>query len=154
MRMEDASLAVGALATKGDSPINLVEFRTALDEPSDFLWALFSENFDGLTLGPFVSSSESGGSGADWTDVPPTGWTRNNMATPEGGPPEFFGFTFLDKNSWIATAGNQDRDDFTKGTGTVMVADPDEYDDDAGGGSVLGANQSFNVFLQTPPIRR
>jgi hypothetical protein len=33
------------------------------------------------------------------------------------------------------------------------VADPDEYDDDAGGGSVLGgASRSFNVFLQTPPI--
>jgi hypothetical protein len=30
---------------------------------------LFSEDFNGLTLGPFVSTTESGGDGTDWTDV-------------------------------------------------------------------------------------
>jgi hypothetical protein len=113
---------------------------------------LFSENFEGLTLDPFVSVGESGGDGTDWTDIPPAGWSRDNTTTPVGGPIEFFGFTYLDKNSWIATAGNQDRDDFTKGAGTVMVADPDEYDDDAGAGNVLGETQAFNVFMQTPAI--
>ena len=34
---------------------------------------LLSDNFDGLALGPFVSDSEGGGTGNDWTDVPPTG---------------------------------------------------------------------------------
>jgi hypothetical protein len=63
------------------------------------------------------------------------------------GPPEFFGFTFLDKNAWITTAGNQERDDFTKGTGTVMVADPDEYDD-----TVDIDPDQFNVFIRTPVI--
>jgi hypothetical protein len=108
---------------------------------------LFSENFEGLALGPFVSSTETGGDGTDWTATPPAGWTRDNGATPAAGPPEFFGFTFLDKNAWIASAGNQDRNTFTKGTGTVMVADPDEYDD-------LGEidPDQFNVFIRTPTI--
>jgi hypothetical protein len=117
---------------------------------------LFSEGFDGLTLGPFVSSSESGGDGTDWTDVAPTGWTRDNTTTPTGGPAEFFGFTFMDVDSWIATEGNQDRNAFTKGGigahGTVMVADGDAYDDDAGNGSVLGENRGFNAYIQTPSI--
>jgi hypothetical protein len=108
---------------------------------------LFSENFEGLTLGPFVSSTETGGDGTDWTNALPAGWTRDNGATPAGGPAEYFGFTFLDKNSWIAAAENQDRSSFTKGTGTVMVADPDEYDD-------LGDidPDQFNVLVRTPAI--
>lgn len=108
---------------------------------------IFSENFDSLQLGPFVSESEGGGTGQDWTDVPPAGWTRDNTDTPADGPAEFFGFTFLNKESWIATAGGQDRDSFTLGSGTVMVADGDEYDD-------LGEIDPdlFNVFMMTPPI--
>ena len=119
----------------------------ALSSPA--LSAVFEEDFEGLTLGPFVSSSESGGDGTDWTDVPPAGWTRDNRTTPTGGPAEFFGWTFLDINSWNDTAG-QDRDDFTLAGGTVMVADGDEYDDDAGNGEVLGTDD-MNVFIQTPP---
>ena len=35
----------------------------------------FSENFDALTLGPFVSSSEKDGDMTDWTAIPPAQWT-------------------------------------------------------------------------------
>jgi len=35
---------------------------------------LFAEDFDGLALGPWVSDSESGGDGTDWTATAPTGW--------------------------------------------------------------------------------
>lgn len=108
---------------------------------------IFSENFDGLTLGPLVSSSESGGDGTDWTDVPPAGWTRDNGSTPGDGPAEFFGFTFFDRDAWVTTAEDQERSQFTLGTGNVMVADPDEYDD-------LGDIDPdlFNVFMTTPTI--
>ena len=34
---------------------------------------LFAEDFDGLALGPWVSDSESGGDGTDWTATAPTG---------------------------------------------------------------------------------
>jgi hypothetical protein len=108
---------------------------------------LFSEDFDGLALGPFVSGTESGGDGTDWTNVVPAGWTRDNGSTPAAGPAEFFGFTFLDKNSWVATAADQDRTSFTKGTGTVMVADADEYDDSGD----IDPDQ-FNVLIRTPTI--
>lgn len=91
---------------------------------------LFSENFDGLTdLGPYVSTSESGGDGTDWTATPPMGWDVDNADTPADGPAEFFGWTFHDKGAWIETAGNQARDTFELGSGNVAVLDPDEYDD-------------------------
>ena len=109
---------------------------------------LFEENFESLELFPFVSSSECCGDGTDWTDILPDGWAFDNGDTPFDGPAEFFGFTFLDKNSWIATAGNQSRSEFTRGEGTVMVADPDEYDD-------LGSGiepDLFNVLVRTPAI--
>jgi hypothetical protein len=109
---------------------------------------LFSENFESRILGPYVSPTESGGDGTDWTDVAPTGWTRDQGATPVGGPPEFFGFTFHDKQSWINTEGDQNRSAWVGGTGTVMLADPDAYDD----GPIDIAGQLYNVRITTPAI--
>ncbi|NES77072.1 MULTISPECIES: 5'/3'-nucleotidase SurE [Okeania] len=109
---------------------------------------LFTEDFEGLTLEPFVSPTEGGGDGTDFTTTPPEGWTQDNSTTPTGGPIEFFGWTFLDKNSWAASAGGQRRNEFTKGVGTVMVADPDEYDD-----ADVDINPDlYNAFIQTPAI--
>ena len=109
--------------------------------------ALFSEDFEGLPLDPFVSPGEGGGDGTDWTNVAPDGWARDNTTTPTGGVVEFEGWTFLDKNSWVATAGDQGRAQFTLGEGIVAVADGDEYSD-------LGAigSDSINVLLTTPEI--
>ena len=112
------------------------------------LQPIFAENFDSLELGPFVSDSESGGDGTDWTATAPTGWV---MALGEDHGPtaggddvvEFDGWTFLDPVSWNATAG-QDRALFTKGSGAIAVADSDEYDDKA--------DAKFNASLSTPPI--
>ena len=109
---------------------------------------LFAEDFDGLELGPFVSDSESGGDGTDWTSTAPTGWV---MATGDGHGPteggdtvkEFDGWTFVDPVTWNATAG-QERSQFTKGSGVVAVADSDEYDDKA--------DAKFNASLSTPAI--
>lgn len=108
---------------------------------------LFSEDFEGLELGPFISASEGGGDGTDWTDVPPTGWVRDNGATTTGGPPEFFGFTFMDVGAWVATEGNQERSMFTRGVGAVMVSDPDAYDDI---GNI--EDNAYNVLMTTPAI--
>ncbi|WP_374311983.1 Ig-like domain-containing protein [Dongia sp.] len=106
---------------------------------------LFSEDFDGLTLQPFVG--ESGGDGTDFTPTPPQGWTHENT-TPAGGPVEYYGWTFFDKDAWIASAGNQGRANFTNASGTVMVADPDEYDD---GATNIDPNL-FNAHMKTPAI--
>jgi MYXO-CTERM domain-containing protein len=120
-------------------------FATAVSTASGAV--LFSEDFESLPLGPYVSPSESGGDGTDWTDVAPAGWVRDQLATPVGGPAEFFGWTFHDVNSWIATEGNQERGAWVGGTGTVMVADPDAYDDITNVDDML-----YNVTITTPPI--
>jgi hypothetical protein len=112
---------------------------------------LFSQNFEGLALSPFISPTEAGGDGTDWTDVPPAGWTRDNPLLPVGPPPEFRGFTFLDIDSWISTEADQARSLFTRGGvgshGTIMVADPDAFDD----GTDIDPNL-FTAFIRTPAI--
>jgi len=108
----------------------------------------FEENFDGVNLGPFESDSESNGDGTDWASEGPVGWVmrKNNGHGLTGGGSdvvEFDGWTFLDPVSWNATA-EQNRSNFTKGTGVIAVADSDEYDDKD--------DASFNATLSTPSI--
>jgi hypothetical protein len=106
----------------------------------------FSENFDGLaaSLEAFVSDTESGGDGTDWTATLPEGWSRDNSGVPEGGVEEFAGWTFLDPVSWNATA-QQNRVAFTKGKNVILVADGDEWDDSSPGARML-------TIITTPEI--
>ncbi len=105
---------------------------------------IFSETFDSLELGPFVSGTESGGDGTDWTATAPSGWTVDLAGVPAGGVPEFAGWTFLDPNSWDATA-QQNRGLFTKGRNVIAVGDGDEWDDSSPGARML-------TSLISPPI--
>lgn len=109
---------------------------------------VFSEDWESLagSLKPFESPTEGGGDGTDWTGDAPEGWTLVNNS-PVGGPVEFFGWTFLDKNSWISTAGDQDRSSYSLGEGVVAVADPDEYDD-----GVEVEPNLFNASMISPEI--
>lgn len=109
--------------------------------------SIFSEDFEGVTLIEFEVETDGNDEDTDWSDELPDGWVKDNTDTPEGDPPEFFGFTIFDKESWIAAAGDQGRGSFTRGTGNVVVADGDEYDD----GTEIDPDQ-FNVFLTTPTI--
>lgn len=129
---------------------------------------LFSENFEQLTddLQGYASATEKKDADTtDWTANAPDGWTIDNGTTPRGtmsggtaagGPQEFYGWTFHDKNAWIDTAYNQNRSQFTKGQGVVAVADPDEYDDIAassgGGTSGILANGGYKTLLTTSAI--
>ena len=118
---------------------------------------LVQEDFDDLTLGPFVSENQFFiPTDADWTDELPPGWTRDNTTTPPPtpgdfttGPREYFGWTFLNKESWI-NQQQQSRDNFTRGRNTVAVADPDGYDDLPPRVEPTAASNLFNVFLMTP----
>ncbi len=139
----DASLPANASVTVAVEA-GAINFQTV---------SLFTEDFEDVPMLPYESPSEtnadgeSNGDGTDWSEEIPDGWERDNGDTPEVSPIEFFGMVIHDKDSWIATAGNQARDTFTKGTGNVVVADGDEYDD----GDGVGDNE-INVFLITPPI--
>lgn len=94
---------------------------------------LMFEDFEGLALGPNQEETLAGTN--VWTNVPPTGWTIDNSGMPGYGNPatdgvkEWAGWSFANKDWWVTAAGNQDRALFTRGQGTVMIADPDEWDD-------------------------
>ena len=117
------------------------------------------ENFDDLSLNPFVSATEEivmSGDGTDWTSSPPSQWTMQKAAAHGTGGgaaiPEFDGWTFMDPESWHNTAaetigdGGQNRNFFSKGRGVVAVADSDEFDDNGYAGIRLDS------ALSTPSI--
>jgi len=87
---------------------------------------LLTQNFEFAALGPFIN--ETGGDGTDFSTTPQFGFDFQTTLDPTRGIDEWRGWSFADKASWIS-ADNQGRDQFTRGVGTVMVADSDEYDD-------------------------
>jgi hypothetical protein len=116
------------------------------------LITLMDENFESIVLNKYIN--ESNGDGTDFATNGPSGWAKDNsgVVTPTGTQSiEFYGFTFLDIDSWIGSSGNQERDQFTKGgvgsNGTIMVADPDEFDDQTD----LGRN-NFNAYITTQTL--
>lgn len=127
---------------------------------------LFSENFDGLPLTDSVDEGvpapvgDGGGtSAADvWTNVPPAGWTDNDFGVPgitnppdNNGVFEWAGWNFADRDWWVTTAGDQRRSEFVKASGTIMVADPDEWDDAPHPGGPPNGPW-YNTFISTPAI--
>lgn len=127
---------------------------------------IFSENFDGLALTDSVDEGvdapigDPGGTQAAgvWTNVVPTGWSDDDTGIPGiGEPPEnngvfdWAGWNFADRDWWVTTAGDQRRSEFVNASGTVMVADPDEWDDAAHpGGPPSGP--WYDTFMATPSI--
>lgn len=121
--------------------------------PAQAQLTLFSENFEGLTLGPNVEEALAGD--RVWTETPPPGWTKDDSGVPGAlNPPpdpnngvwEWAGWSFADKNWWATTAGDQQRSLFTRGQGVVMIADPDEWDDQPHPSGL------YNAFITTPVI--
>jgi hypothetical protein len=105
---------------------------------------LLQQNFNGLTLGPSVNETPAATN--VWTKTAPAGWSIDDSGMPVGGVTEWKGWSFADPAWWSNVAGDQGRSQFTKGTGVIAVADPDEWDDlphDAG---------TYNSFLKTPAI--
>jgi hypothetical protein len=117
-------------------------------------YVLMSEDFEGLTLGPNVDEATAGE--AVWTDIPPVGWFNDASGVPgiedpaTDGVTEWAGWGFAKKDWWVTTAGDQRRSEFKLGTGTVAIADPDEWDD-LGHPKNYPAN-CYDVWLSTPPI--
>ena len=106
---------------------------------------LLAQDFELLPLNPF--ETVGGGDGTDFTKVPPLNYVVDNSLMPTGGTPEYQGWTFIDKNSWIREAGDQARSNFTRGVGTIAVGDPDQFDDDPNGGPFNGRFLSRPISL-------
>ncbi|MFH1744016.1 MAG: hypothetical protein ABIH23_33850 [bacterium] len=149
----DETVAVwSGTATSGDIGFSLPgPSRVFAGAPAGYK-TLLSEDFEGLDLGPFVWET-GGGDGTDWTKTPPDGWTIDDTGMygmdEEGvGVPEWKGWSFADVNAWATVAGDQRRTEFSQASGTVAIADPDEWDDQGSPGN----GGTFNSYLSTPPI--
>ncbi len=126
---------------------------------------LFFEDFEGLVLGPNIEEGITTGTGfpspqtAVWTKTPPAGWTIDDSGVPgigsgadTDGVVEWAGWSFANREWWAATAGDQRRTEFLKGTGTIAVADSDEWDDLPNPDSNPDVTQNYKTFLTTRPI--
>ena len=129
-------------------------------------WAvdLLSENFDQLPLTQVVTFQSEVRHRAAWTTTPPTGagvegaWSiDNSLMPPTSGSPlvgvaEFEGWSFVDRNWWVDTSGDQDRRLFVSASGTIAVADPDEWDD-FGAPTAGGALMDSTLRISSIPLQ-
>jgi hypothetical protein len=114
---------------------------------------VFSENFDSVVLGP--NEDEALANPNAFTHTPPAGWSIANNLPGEGsgdgiGVTEWEGWSLADRDWWATTAGDQQRAQFTNASGTVAVADPDEWDDL--GTPAPESLGTYNTFLSTGPF--
>lgn len=111
---------------------------------------LFFEDFEGLALGPNVDEGLAGDN--VWTKEAPSGWTIDDSGVfgiddPAIGMTEWKGWSFTDRDWWAQMAGDQRRTEFVLGTGTIAVADPDEWDD-------RGNPEALGTILLSLRLRR
>jgi hypothetical protein len=155
MNVELTNVLVSGATVTIDPPINLrgltnyyilIDDGAFLDTSSTMTTnaVLQTQTFDLLPLRAFTT--EPNGDGTDFTNVPPLGYEVDNSLMPGGSVSDFNGWVFMDKSSWIATEGDQSRSRFTKGTGTVAVADSDAWDD------TPHTAGRMNTFLETAAI--
>ncbi|MCA9196378.1 MAG: PEP-CTERM sorting domain-containing protein [Planctomycetales bacterium] len=118
----------------------------------------FTEDFESVTLGPNVDEGRSffDPDATVWSPTGPEGWTVENQVPGQdeegdfNGVQEWIGWTFANKDWWVQVAGDQRRSEFTLGEGTVMIADPDEWDDAAHPDSA--SEGWYNTDMSLPPI--
>ncbi|MBM7716583.1 hypothetical protein JOC94_003604 [Bacillus thermophilus] len=90
---------------------------------------ILSENFDGLEAKLQPAKDESiDPSVLGWTHETPEGWEKINASNMPQGVTEWQGWSFATRDFWIS-ADTQLREEFSKGSGVIAIADPDEWDD-------------------------
>ncbi len=111
----------------------------------------YFENFESLELGPNVN--EALDAEQVWVKQGPDGYVNDDSGVPgvgddaTDGVTEWAGWSFADRVWWTNTAGGQRREQFELGVGTVMIADPDEWDDLAHAPSA--ENGWFETYITT-----
>ncbi|MCA9149347.1 MAG: VPLPA-CTERM sorting domain-containing protein [Planctomycetales bacterium] len=140
-----------------------VVFTWSYSGGNNWWWAIdnigfgdYFEDFEEVELGTNVMEGRANALPFDpdavFTHEGPTGWTVDNDGVPfideDGiGVTEWKGWSFADKNFWALVAGDQNRTFFTKGEGTVAIADPDEWDD---AGSPRQFGEFYNTLMSSP----
>lgn len=126
---------------------------------------LFSEDFDGIALGPNVEEGILTGSGGPQTNVWsasfPAGWDRT-FSLPGVGVLEWQGWSIADPAWWALATGDQRRGEFSNpdfgrggaafGRGGVAIVDGDEWDDFDANDLDPSAQGTYDAFMTTPPI--
>jgi hypothetical protein len=125
---------------------------TLAERPAHALPPLFSENFDGLSLGPPVDETWTLTNA--FTHSTPPGWTRDASGVPGVGDPdvgvtEWEGWSFADKKFWNDVDPREGRELFDLGQGTIAVADSDEWNDLGDPANNIGF---YKTLLKTPLI--
>lgn len=121
----------------------------------------FFEDFEGVELGPNIEEDRlpedlRGDLSEVWTEQAPEGWTIDDSGVPgfddetNDGVTEWAGWSFANKNWWTAVAGDQRRSEFDGGEGIVLIADPDEWDDQSHPSSE--ENGWYQTTIDTPEI--
>lgn len=113
-----------------------------VDAGNNWWWAIddvrlgnFIEDFESLDYIAAVEEGQPVPVENAWTKTPPTGWTVEDRVPGQDedlefdGVREWVGWSFANKEFWIS-ADDQRRSEFDLASGTVAIADPDEYDDD------------------------
>ena len=121
-----------------------VNFTFSYTGSNNWFWVIddinfgsYSEDFENVELQLGV---DEGGAPVPrrnvWTKETPEGWSIEDEVPGQdeeidfNGVTEWIGWSFTDKDWWVAVAGDQRRSEFENGEGTVVVADPDEWDDE------------------------
>ena len=63
---------------------------------------------------------------------------------------EWAGWSFADKDWWAEATGDQRRSEFTKASGTIAIADGDEWDDQPHAEGYLDTFMSWPVNIRWP----
>jgi hypothetical protein len=127
---------------------------------------VWSEDFESVPLGPSVNERELNGHVTKvqtepnttpfnnaFTHTAPAGWNVNNtqglpgIGNPNEGVEEWEGWSFVRPDFWLFVK-DSNRSQFTKGTGLIAVADPDNWDA-LGDPEAIG---TYNTLLETPAI--
>jgi hypothetical protein len=132
------------------------------------LTTVWSEDFEGVALGPSVNERLQGGGKVtqpnnhagsvprpnSFTGTPPAGWSIDNSGINPGaignnneGVYEWEGWNFADRDFWLF-ASQSDAASFTKASGPFAIADSDEFSDL--GNSAL--NRPMSTALSTPTM--
>ncbi|WP_436498044.1 alkaline phosphatase family protein [Actinokineospora sp. HUAS TT18] len=107
-----------------------------------------TQNFDGLAAQLQPSLDENiADSTLGWTRATPQGWTITTKSQMPDGMREWRGWTFTTMPFWTAADG-QDRAGFTRASGVLAVADPDEWDDRG----TPTTTSTFDSTLTSAPI--
>jgi hypothetical protein len=128
---------------------------------------VWSEDFESVPLGPSVNERANPGGHVTvvqtqpnttpyanaFTHTAPAGWNVNNtpgvpgIGNPTEGVEEWEGWSFVQPAFWLFVK-DSNRSQFTKGTGLIAVADPDNWDA-LGNPEAIG---TYNTLLETPGI--